>query len=458
MRRNFGSFGMLQQQRTKLHMTPQLQQAVKILQMAAPELRAFVNQQLEENPLLEQASDWSAEAGMGLGAGSGSVSSSISGSGVGGFRSGSDYDRLQHVAGQPETLEQHLLEQLNVDMDVDEAVKRIVRYMIGNLDASGYLNLDIGLIAGELEVEGELAERALRVLKRLEPAGIGARSLTECLRLQAERLQGRHPLLLPLIEGKGCLEDIAASRMHRLKRYLKASESDIHEAIAQLRTLQPRPGAAFQGGRPSYVVPDVIIRPAGEEGEFAVTLHEAVFPRLLINAEYERLALDANRTEETGSFLHAKRNAASFLIRCLEQRRTTLLRVTRTIAREQAAFFRSGPAQLRPMTLLDIADKLGLHESTISRAVSGKFALTPWGTYELAYFFPSGFNKGFDDAVSAESVKARLKELIRSEGDTPYSDQQLADVLADEGIPISRRTVAKYREAIGFASSIHRKR
>lgn len=448
LRRNYGGYGLLQQQRTKLYMTPQLQQAVKILQMPAPELRAFVNEQLEDNPLLEQASDWSMELGTGIGAGVGAW--------AGGARSGNDFDRLQHVAGQPETLEQHLLEQLNVDVDADEAIKRIVRYLIGNLDANGYLTLNLDQLADEFAIERGILVQALQVLKRLEPAGVGAASLAECLQLQAERLQGRHPLLLPLIESS--LEDVAAARIHKLKQRFKVSEADIHEGIAQLRSLQPRPGAAFHAGSPSYVVPDVIIRPNGEEGEFAVTLHAAVFPRLLINADYERLALEANQTEAAGSFLHDKRNAAVFLIRCLEQRRSTLLRVTRAIVDEQAAFFRDGPSQLKPMTLLDIADKLGLHESTISRAVSGKFALTPWGTYELAYFFPSGFNKGFDDAISAESVKARLKELIRTEGDSPCSDQQLAEALAEEGIPISRRTVTKYREVLGIASSVHRKR
>ncbi|WP_177182822.1 RNA polymerase factor sigma-54 [Paenibacillus sp. OV219] len=439
MRRAYGGFGMLQQQRTKLHMTPQLQQAVKILQMPAPELRAFINQQLEDNPMLEQA-DWSTDTRKSTGS----------------SRSSSDYDSLQHVAGQTETLEQHLLEQLNVDLDEKEEMKRIVRYLIGNLDASGYLSLDDQQLAVQLEVDQALVAQAFQILRKLEPAGVGARSLSECLKLQAERLPECHPLLMQLIED--FLEDVAASRIHKLKQRLKASEADITTAIAQLKSLQPRPGAAFQAGAPGYVLPDVIVRSAGEEGQFAVMLHDAAFPRLHINAEYEKLTLNVNRTEETGIFLHTRRSAAAFLIRCLEQRRATLLRVTRAIVEEQAAFFRFGPAQLRPMTLLDIADKLGLHESTISRAASGKFALTAWGTYELGFFFPTGFNKGLDDAISAESVKARLKELIRTEGESPYSDQQLADAFAQDGIPISRRTVTKYRESLGIASSIHRKR
>ncbi|WP_164545583.1 RNA polymerase factor sigma-54 [Paenibacillus albus] len=439
MRRTYGGFGLHQQQRTKLHMTPQLQQAVKILQMPAPELRAFINEQLEDNPLLEQA-DWSAASG----------SSAVS------YRNSGDYDSLRHVPGQTETLEQHLLEQLNVDLDESEEMKRIVGYLIGNLDASGYLTLDIQWLAVQLEVDQALVEQALQILQQLEPAGVGARSLSECLKLQAERLPECHPLLMSLIEDY--LEDVAFAHIHKLKQRLKACEADIAEAIAQLKSLQPRPGASFQTGTPGYVVPDVIVRAAGEEGQFMVTLHDAVFPRLLINGEYERLAQSANRTEETGLFLHARRSAAAFLIRCLEQRRVTLLRVTEAIVEEQAGFFQFGPSQLRPMTLLDIADKLGLHESTISRAASGKFAMTPWGTYELSFFFPTGFNKGHDDAISAESVKARLKELIRTEGDSPYSDQQLADAFAQEGIPISRRTVTKYRESLGIASSIHRKR
>jgi RNA polymerase sigma-54 factor len=228
-----------------------------------------------------------------------------------------------------------------------------------------------------------------------------------------------------------------------------------------IKGLNPRPGAAYSSGDSNpFIIPDVIIEKDGER--FLITVHASSAPRLSVNSHYEQMAKGVG-TEgappEIRSFLYPKWRSAVFLIKCIEQRRLTLFRVTQAIVEEQADFFRNGPSHLKPMNLKHIADKLNLHESTVSRATAGKYAQTPWGVFELSDFFPSGLQSGTGDSVSVESVKETIKQRIRSENSgKPYSDQQLAELLTEEGIRISRRTVAKYREELGIASSVRRRR
>jgi RNA polymerase sigma-54 factor len=429
--------GLYQQPSVKVHMTAKLQQAVRILQLSTPDLLAYVRQELEENPLLEAVDiQWDPFPGITR------------------RNRNQRVDPLQQAADSELSLEKHLRQQLGLMPFPPQTIWRIALYMIGNLDHNGYLELSLEQIADTLQVNHDDAAAALSLVQTLEPIGTGARNLSECLLLQVKQWPACPPLVPQLIRAH--LDDIAHYRLHKLAKLLKVSEEEIQHAIGVIRGLNPRPGASFHGGETLYIVPDVIIGQVGEQ--FVVSIPDAAIPHLGLNPNYERMAKELGRTDEARQFLHAKLSSAAFFIRCIEQRRLTLLRVARAIVEEQAEFFQKGVSYLKPMVLKHIADIVGLHESTISRATSGKYAQTPWGNFELPFFFPSGFHLGQGDAASAVHIKERIREWVREEEDRkPYSDQKLADMLAEEGIPISRRTVTKYREELGISSSIRRK-
>lgn len=427
-------YGLHQQQTTKIHMTPQLRQAIRILQLSTPELMELVREEFQDNPILElpeNASDcYSLSRGIG------------SNTGI-------------HATGDHLSLETHLKQQLSfTENNIPHSLKRIIVYMIGNLDGNGYLELSLGQIADSLQLDLDEAEKALSILQGFDPAGVAARNLKECLLLQANKLPNCPPLLTVLISNH--LEDVANYRIPKLAKALAVSEQEIKDAIKRIKCFNPRPGAAFQSSEIRYIVPDVIIRRAGER--FVVSIQDAALPRLTINANYEQMAKVDECAAEASHFIREKMNSAVFLLKCLEQRRLTLLRVAQAIVEEQAEFFRRGVAYLKPMVLRQIADKLSIHESTVSRATSGKYAQTPWGVFELTFFFPSGFNIDGQASASSERVKERIREWVSIEDkSSPLSDQKLADNLLAEGIEISRRTVAKYREQLGIGSSVKRK-
>lgn len=444
-------YGMYQQQTAKMRMTPQFRQAIKILQLPTPDLLECIRQELQENPMLDPlGTDWGAyveyeklqlrqppESGA-------SQAASYN----------PDYDPLHQAVWKDASLERHLKEQLNVLTGIPRSVRQIIAYMIGNLDENGYMELSLAEIADALQVDRGEAEQALDILQGFEPAGVGARDLKECLIIQSNRLPACPPLVPVLIRHH--LEDIAYHSIHRLAERLQAASGEMQEAIETLKELNPRPGAAFAAGDIPYIVPDVRVEQAGEQ--FVVTVQNAAAPRLSINGHYERLLKEGGEHGEAKAFLSKKLNAAVFFIKCIEQRRDTLLRVMQAIVEEQIDFFREGIPRLKPMNLKRIADIVSLHESTVSRVSAGKYAQTPWGVFELKAFFPTGYRQDSGDLASADSVKARIKELIRGENrKKPYSDQQLADRMIQEGIRISRRTVAKYREEMGISSSVNRK-
>ncbi len=437
-------YGMVQQQAAKITMTPQLQQAIKLLQLSTPELLDAIQQEMDENPVLEFAgNEWGAYNGY----------RDPSSRGAG--RSGQDYDPLHRAAWNDVSLERHLQEQLSFIRDIPPTVRRIIMFMIGNLDDKGYLGLSMDEISDMLQAEPDQAELALKILQSFEPVGVGARDLRECLLLQVQSLPECSPVAALLIDNH--LKDVADYRIHKLSMLLQVSSTDIQAAIDVIKGLNPRPGAAFYTEAVHYVIPDVKIEQAGEQ--FAVRIHDAASPRLSVNAYYERMAKDSREPVEARKFLHSKLHSALFFMKCLEQRRLTIFRVAQAIVEEQTEFFWKGASYLKPMTLKQIADKLNVHESTVSRATAGKYAQTPWGIFELKYFFPSGLQTDLGDSASSEHVKARMKEWIAGENRSkPYSDQKLAELMLQEGIQISRRTVAKYREEMGISSSVRRKR
>lgn len=437
-------YGMFQQQSAKMRLTPQLRKAITILQLSTPELLEIVQQEMNENPVLEYAA-----ANERIIDGDAPTRPNRKRDGD------APHDALHYVASNELTLERHLKEQLFFMSKAPQTVRRIVIFMIGNLDSNGYLGPSIGEISDVMKVERELVEQALTILQSFEPAGVGARNLQECLLLQVQSLAESFPLVATLIRHH--LKDVADFHIHKLSQRLQASPQEIHAAVDVIKGLNPRPGAAFHTEAIHYIIPEVVIEKSGEG--LVVFTHQAALPRLSMNGYYERLVKEGKDTNEAARFLTGKLQSAMFFLRCLEQRRKTIFRVAQAIAEEQNEFFWKGTAYLKPMTLKHIADKLGMHESTVSRATAGKYAQTPWGIFELKHFFPSGLPQDCGDAASSERVKARLKEWILSENPAkPYSDLKLAALLNQEGIQISRRTVTKYREELGISSSLRRKR
>jgi RNA polymerase sigma-54 factor len=433
MRPNYGLF---QQQAANMSMTPQLRQAIRILQLPTPDLLDYIQLELYENPMLDFSQNgWDVRKA--------------------GSTRNEDHDPLQFAVSNELSLERHLKEQLSFVANIPQSIHRIILFMIRNLDQNGYLIPSLQEISGFYRVQLEQVEFALKILQGFEPTGVAARNLRECLLLQVRQRSDFPPLVPILLQNH--LEDVADFHVHKLSATLQVSSQDVRTAIDAIKELNPRPGAAFRSEEIRYILPDVIIQEAG--GQFVVMIRDAAAPHLTVNPEYERMMKQSEPNHEVRSFLAEKLQSAMFLRKCIEQRRRTMLRVTRAIVEEQIEFFRKGTLYLKPMTLKQIADTLNVHESTVSRSTAGKYAQTPWGVFELKYFFPSGLPTELGDLASSERVKIRLKQLVSGENERkPYSDQQLSKLLLQEGIQVSRRTVSKYREELAIPSSVRRKR
>lgn len=436
-------YGMFQQQAAKMRITPQLRKAITILKLSTPELMEVIQEEVTDNLVLEIA-------------GNKGGANDLTPTFVHGNRNAdSTYDPFLHLVLNEVSLERHLKEQLGFIKQISPSTRQAVLFMVGNLDRNGYLRSSLPEIAEMCGIEIAQVERALRILQSMDPRGVGARDLKECLLLQTQSLADGSPLVTVLIENH--LKDIAGYHIHKLTTLLQASTQEIQAAIDVIRRLNPRPGAAFHIETVPYIIPEVIIERVGEQ--FAVRLHLEASSRLTVNGFYERMAVLDSDNREVSKFLSSRLHAAKFFLKCLEQRRRTIFRVAQAIVEEQNDFFWQGIASLKPMTLKQIAEKLGIHESTVSRATAGKYAQTPWGIFELKYFFPSGLQMDIGDAASSEYVKSRIKMWISSENASkPHSDQNLADLMKGEGISISRRTITKYREELGISSSVRRKR
>jgi RNA polymerase sigma-54 factor len=333
--------------------------------------------------------------------------------------------------------------------------RKIALFLIGNLDEKGYLEINLEEAAERLGVSIEEAEDVLTVIQHFDPAGVGARSLEECLLLQLQH-KGLDDEKIVLIV-KHHLEDLANNRFQRIADKLGCSIQDVQAMADLVRSLNPRPGAAYNFAETRYVIPDVTVEKVA--GEYIVLVNDITAPRLTINSFYEKMLKDQKSQDAARQFIHDKLNAALWLAKSLEQRRLTLMRVTQAIVEMQRDFFEHGVHYLKPMTQKEIAERVNLHESTISRATSNKYVQTPRGIFELKYFFTSALSTASGEVTSSESVKRQIKAIIEQEDrKRPLSDQTIAEMLAKEGIEISRRTVAKYREEMMIPSSAKRKR
>lgn len=440
-------YGLSLQQQQRLIMTQELRQALTVLQLPVLDLERFIQQQLLENPVLEVREEAEPAA-------------PAEEPWPRGWEAELDWDVLPPVRDEEEemprtqpapapTLAEHLYDQLRL-LALSPEERRAAAFLIDSLDDNGYLTISLSEAALAANVPEDVMERALRIVQSLEPAGVGARSLQECLLLQWEALGIENPLVPVLI--RRYLDDLAAGRLTRIAAELQVTPAEVQAAADLLRHLDPKPGRRFGREGIRYLVPDVTVERVGDQ--FVVLVNDGMLPRLRLSPSYRRLL----RNPDARPFLERKVQAALWLIRAIEQRRRTLYRVTEAIVRQQQGFFRHGPRYLRPLTLREVAGEIGMHESTVSRAVAGKYIQTPHGLYPLKFFFSSGV-EGADGALSAEAVKRMIRDLVAAEDPRrPLSDQALTEALVRMGVRISRRTVAKYREEAGIPPSSRRRR
>jgi RNA polymerase sigma-54 factor len=470
----------------QLTMTPQLQQAIKLLQLPVLELQAQVQEALETNVMLEQEEEEAidltsldqlaprgepdTEATEAESAGEAddapgdeeivvemedpwAGASTPSGDGA---RADDDDRPLEYSDERGHDLHQHLVWQLEVSR-LDPRQVWIGEGIVDALNADGYLTESCADIArslsADLPVTEADVEHVLAFLQTLDPAGVGARSLAECLMLQLAQLDAGTPGRdLALVIARDHLASVAARETTTLRRLLGADDDEMQVALALIRSCHPRPGAAFECATPEYVVPDVFVRRT--EHGWSVELNSGSVPRLRVNQGYAGVI---SRSADYAS-LRAQLQEARWLIRSLEIRNETLLKVARCIVQRQSAFLERGEEAMQPMILRDVAAAVSMHESTISRVTTGKYMHTPRGIFEFRFFFSSHVTGAGGEDVSSVAIRARIRKLIGDEApDRPLSDAQLASVLAREGVKVARRTVAKYREALGLASSSERR-
>lgn len=439
-----------------LAMTMQLQQAIEILQLSAQELCATIEKEYLENPVLEMEYSTGRRERYEQD-GSVNVRALADYLGGGGKQPAyfTDEDERQFDAPAPlhATLEEELLEQVNFTFNENESERAVATFLVGSLDSRGYLTLPVAEVARAMACSEAEVLRILAVIQGFEPAGVGARDLAECLRLQAQR-QGIYDGLVAAIIDRH-LDAVAAHRLKEIAAAEHVRPAEVQMAVDIVRRLNPKPGAAYGAADSAYITPDVIIR-KGEKG-YEVEVEEAGVPQLHISALYRQSDTFDKATQK---YIAGRLRAAAWLINSIEQRRTTIRRVVEEIVRRQTAYFEKGPAFLEPMTMKEVADTIGVHESTVSRAVANKYAELPTGVIALRSFFTArSARTDTGEDVAAARAKSAIERFIKGEDPKkPLSDQKLCTLLKAEGIALSRRTVMKYREQLGYDSSVKRKR
>ena len=475
-------------------MTPQLQLAIKLLTLTNVELEGWIAEELERNPLLASgdaaeppeppgpsgvdappgaqppagdASSTGLEQLLQGGGGDGPLDTDYTGEQfhhdcasdqpadwgdravqAGGEDDGPDFER---IAGSDACLADVLEAQAAAQFGGIELA--VARFIIDGLDECGYLVEPIDDICDRLGVPPARVEAVLARVQMFEPVGVAARSLSECLIAQARAADRCDPAMMKLLNN---LDMVARSDVHGLMRLCKLERSDILDMIRELKHYDPKPGLRYACETAAPVVPDVFVA-RGRDGGWQISLNQATLPRLIIDREYQS-ELAAGADKATHSFLNECVASANWLLKALDQRARTIVRVTTEIVRLQQGFFEKGVSQLKPLTLRQVADLIEMHESTVSRVTSHKYLLCERGQFELKYFFTSGVGSGDGETASALAVKDRIARLIAAEGVDALSDDRLVELLIGEGFDIARRTVAKYREALGLGSSVQRRR
>jgi len=480
-------------QTQSLVMTPQLQQAIKLLAASNLEIETFIAEAMEANPLLDTGGpgdpgepdrieiaapageDATADQLMLAGGGEGDAPLDLAavdrdfdtGDGAGpsmrdaewgaATSSGADFDEMpdwEELRAAEVTLAEHLDAQIGA-LTSDPQTAFIARHIIGLLDDAGYLTAPLDEVADELGVDIFEAKAGLRLVQSLDPSGVGARNLAECIAIQAREADRYDPCMKALIDN---LDLVARGEIERLKRLCRVDDEDFADMLRELRSYNPRPGLAFMPSDSSTVVPDILVA-ANASGGWDIAINEETLPKLIVNRGYFVELSSGAPDPSSQGWLKEKLADAHWLIRALDQRQKTILKTAAEIVKQQDGFFRRGVSELRPLTLREVAEQIGMHESTVSRVTSNKYLACARGTFELKYFFTSGVASADGEGASSAAIKARIKALIDAETVKDIlSDQQLAEMLQKEGFDLARRTVAKYREAIGLGSSAERRR
>ena len=498
-----------------LVMTPQLQQAIKLLQLSNMELAAFVDAELERNPLLEheepdeasgpvngeasepvspfkdesdsgdgpaqepdssdgegewldlqaddkmlRADDLDTEPQYHFADADGANPSALKDSGwtglAGGQRlEGGEAPNLEAYVAEQRTLKDHLSDQLAFAF-ADPAKRLIGHHLIDMTDEAGYLQGELEALAERLGAPLDLVEETLAVMQGFEPCGVFARDLRECLTLQLKERDRYDPVMAGLIEN---LHLLAAHDLPALKRACSVSDEDLCDMIQEVKRLNPKPGLKYGASPAQPIVPDVLIRPL-PDGDWHVELNSETLPRVLVNQAYYACVTKTPMTKEDKTYLVDCMQTANWLVKSLDQRARTILKVAQEIVRQQDGFFTHGVRHLKPLNLKTVADAISMHESTVSRVTANKYMATNRGLFELKYFFTSSIQAAGDgDAHSSESVRHRIKEMIEAEAaSNVLSDDKIVERLKLDGVDIARRTVAKYREALRIPSSVQRRR
>jgi RNA polymerase sigma-54 factor len=437
-------------------LSPQMQQSLGILQAPITELRQLVATELAENPALEeQTPETASDPHPGEPAG-GALADEWREAYA--QRAASEpwtaeaLERRRHFFDsqtRPQTLHEFLLEQLHQE-DIPEHLLEPARIIIGNLDDNGWFRGTLEEASYPLGLTPSDAERALEYVQALDPPGVAARDLAECLLLQLRRKGRGESLEARIVTGH--LEALARRKIPEIAAALDTTPAEVQEAAAAIKSLDPRPGRAFAPDDNPVVVPDVVIERDGDD--YTVTLNESEIPALRISDDAKDMIGLGTQNREVRDYLRDKIRGGRFFIRCIQQRQQTILHIAREIAARQRDFLESGPSHLRPMTMSQVAAATGVHETTVSRAVSGKYMATPQGLFEMKYFFTSSHATDTGQTLSNESVRQAIQDIVKSENPRdPLSDQALVGALAGRGIRVARRTVAKYREQLGILPS-----
>jgi len=449
-------------------LAPQLQQSLHILQAAALELQNIVQQELQTNPVLEEeVGTFDSEEGS---KDDGEfqeeferlakldeewrdyMAQNVSYS----SRNPEDEERRQFffdsLASQ-ETLQHHLWEQLNT-ADVSKSQREAAELIIGNLDDLGFLQASLEEMSQNTGHPLVELEEMLNLIQTFHPVGVGARDLRECLLIQLRRLGKEHSLEHQIVDEH--LEDLGRKRLPELARRLGISVEQVQAAANFISTLDPKPGQIFTSDPNNYVLPDVSVDKVGED--YTVSLNSDQVPHLRISKTYKDLMTHGANGTEVRDYIREKIRSGKFLIKSIHQRQQTILNIANEIVKQQHEFLENGSAFLKPMTMVQIAEAVGVHETTVSRAISGKYMATPQGVFEMKYFFTPGYQTAAGAALSNTSVKEAISDLVRNEdARNPLSDKEIVEILSDRGIPIARRTVAKYRAELNILPSNLRK-
>jgi RNA polymerase sigma-54 factor len=466
--------GLHQTQNLALHqvLSPQLQQSLLILQTPLLELRNLVRQEMETNPVLEELPDQSAVDGPAEAESAADnnfkdefeklasldeewrdyMAQSVSYS-----RSQEAQDKRQFFFDSipvQETLQQNLIGQLNqTALSADD--RKAAEMIIGNIDDNGFLQSTPEQMALNSGIPKENFEKLLALVQSFHPAGVGARDLRECLLIQLQRQENENTLEYRIVSEH--MEDLGKRRFHEIARRMNIGVDEVQKAADKIGRLNPRPGQIFAAAPQNYVLPDVTVEKV--DGDYQIILNDEQIPHLRISNIYKDIIAQGNNGSDVKDYIRDKIRSGKFLIRSIHQRQQTISNIAQQIVARQREFLEHGPSHLKPMTMGEIADAIGVHETTVSRAVSGKYMATPQGIFEMKYFFTSGYQTATGESLSNTSVKEAILDLVKHEdGNAPLSDQQIVEILNERGIPIARRTVAKYRDELNILASTMRRK